>query len=114
MPDESLLADRIRQVLKAMKRLDEKRMFGGIAFFLNGNIVVGAWKESLIVRLGHEEAEIARKEPYVRDFDITGKPMSGWAMVEPAGLEGDDLLADWIQRAMRFVKTLPKKTGKAH
>ena len=112
MPYDANLAERVRQVVKTLKIVEEKRMFGGVAFFVNGHITVGVWKEMLIARLGVEEGEQARREPYVRDFDITGKPMSGWVMVEPAGLEGDDLLANWIQRSMRFVKTLPKKSGK--
>lgn len=84
-------------------------MFGGIGFLLNGNMLVGVWKDSLIVRLGPERGEEALLESHVREFDITGKPMKGWVMVEPEGVEDDDQLKEWIDRATRFVKTLPAK-----
>ena len=51
----------------------------------------------------------ALKEPHVREFDITGKPMRGWVLVQPEGVEGDDQLRRWIQRAVKFVGTLPAK-----
>jgi TfoX/Sxy family transcriptional regulator of competence genes len=91
------------------KTIVEKKMFGGLAFFLNGNVAVGVWKDSLIVRLGPEQGESALHEPYVKDFDITGRPLKGWAMVGPEALEDDDQLKEWIHRAMKFVKNLPRK-----
>jgi len=103
------LAERIRQGLARKKGIEEKRMFGGIGFLLNGNLLVGVWKESLIVRLGPEEGGEALKEPHVKEFDITGRPMRNWVLVEPEGVEDDDQLKDWIERATRFVKTLPAK-----
>ena len=64
---------------------------------------------SLCVRLGPDQAEEALPEPHVKEFDITGRPMKGWVMVEEAGVEDDDQLSGWIQRAMKFVGTLPAK-----
>jgi len=84
-------------------------MFGGVGFLLNGNMLVGIWKTSLIVRLAAEEAESALKEPNVVPFDIMGRPMKGWVMVEPEGIETDEQLADWIRRSADFVATLPRK-----
>jgi hypothetical protein len=84
-------------------------MFGGVGFLLNGNMCVGVWKSSLIARLGPELADAAMHEPHVVPFDITGRAMKGWAMVEPDGLETDEQLSDWIQRAANFVRTLPRK-----
>lgn len=84
-------------------------MFGGVGFLLNGNMLVGVWKDTLIVRLGTDNYEDALPEPHVREFDITGKPMRGWVLVEPEGVEDDDQLKDWIVRATKFVKTLPAK-----
>jgi hypothetical protein len=49
------------------------------------------------------------REPHVREFDITGKPMRNWVLVEPEGVEGDDQLKGWIERALKFLKALPKK-----
>ena len=103
------LARRIRHVIGRRRNVTEKRMFGGVGFMLNGNMCVGVWKDSLIVRLGPEQAAVALAEPHVVEFDITGRAMKGWAMVEPEGLETDEQLSDWIQRAEDFVQTLPMK-----
>jgi hypothetical protein len=106
--DESLAA-RIRLALARKKGVEERRMFGGVGFLLHGNMLVGVWKDSLIVRLGPDEGEEALLEPHVKEFDITGRPMKGWVMVGPEGVEGDDRLAGWIERATRFVRALPAK-----
>jgi TfoX/Sxy family transcriptional regulator of competence genes len=106
--DESLAA-RIRQRLAGRKNVDEKKMFGGIVFFLNGNMLVGVWKNSLIVRLGQDQQDEALLEPHVREFDITGRPTRNWVLVEPEGVEDDGQLKGWIERAWKFVKALPKK-----
>ena len=103
------LAERIRRAFGRRHGIEEKKMFGGICFLLNGNILVGVWKEFLIARLGPDQGEVALLEPHVRKMDITGKPMKGWIMVEPEGVENDDQLKDWIQRAMKFVGKLPRK-----
>jgi TfoX/Sxy family transcriptional regulator of competence genes len=103
------LAERIRQALVRRKNVEEKKMFGGVGFLLNGNMLVGVWKDSLIVRLGPDEGDLALLEPHVKEFDITGRPMKGWVLVESGGVEGDDELAGWIQRAVKFVGKLPKK-----
>ena len=103
------LAARIRDALAHRRNIEEKKMFGGVGFLLNGNMLVGVWKNSLIVRLGPDEGEVALLEPHVKEFDITGKAMKGWAMVEPEGVENDDQLKDWIQRAKKFVGKLPGK-----
>jgi hypothetical protein len=84
-------------------------MFGGVGFLLNGNMLVGVWKNSMIARLGPNASDDALREPHVREFDITGKPMKGWVIVNPGGIEEDDQLTSWIERSMEFVKTLPKK-----
>ena len=103
------LATRIRSCLSRKKRIIEKRMFGGIGFLMNGNMLVGVWKNSLIARLGQEQGEQALLEPHVQPFDITGKPMKGWVMVEPDGIENDEQLSLWIEKSEEFVRALPKK-----
>src|SRR5215471_10884976 len=102
--DESLAA-RIRDALARKRGVEEKKMFGGVGFLLHGNMLVGVWKESLIVRLGSDNYDDALLEPHVREFDITGRPMKGWVLVEPEGVEDDEKLTDWIGRATRFVRT---------
>jgi TfoX/Sxy family transcriptional regulator of competence genes len=106
--DESLAA-RIRQHLARRKNVQEKKMFGGVGFLLNGNMLVGVWKDSLIVRLGPDNHDDALLEPHVREFDITGRAMKGWVLVEPEGVEDDDQLKGWIERATKFVRALPAK-----
>src|SRR4029450_2241052 len=103
------LADRIRHVLGQQRGLVEKKMFGGVGFLLRGNICVGVWKTSLIVRLGPEQYDEALTQPHVHEFDITGRPMRGWVLVEVDGLEDDRQLRDWIDRSLEFVASLPAK-----
>lgn len=109
MAFDEALAERIRQALARRKNVEEKKMFGGIGFLLNGNMLVGVWKDSLIVRLDSEEYENALKEPHVSEFNITGRAMKGWVLVEPGGVQHDDQLRGWIQRAVKFVGKLPGK-----
>jgi hypothetical protein len=84
-------------------------MFGGIGFLLNGNMLVGVWKDSLIVRLGLEKGDEALKEPHVSEFNITGRSMKGWVLVAPQGVKDDDQLKGWVQWAVEFVGKLPDK-----
>src|SRR5438105_15557165 len=93
------LAARIRQRLARRKNIEEQKMFGGIGFLLNGNMLVGVWKDSLIVRLEPDEYEDALKEPHGKEFDSTGRPMEGWALAEPEGVGGADQWRAWRQRA---------------
>ena len=110
MAYDEKLADRTREIIsRTHKKVEEKKMFGGVGFLLNGNLLVGVWKQSLIVRLGPQQAKEARQQEFVREFDITGRPMKGWVLVEPDGLEFDDRLKDWLDRAEEFVETLPAK-----
>ena len=106
--DESL-ATRIRDTLARKKGVEEKKMFGCVCFLLNGNALAGVWKDRLIARLGPDEGEAALREPHVRAFDITGRPMRNWVAVEPDGVVDDDQLTVWIDRALKFVKALPVK-----
>lgn len=109
MPFDESLAARIRAVLARKKNIEEKKMFGGICFLLHGNLLVGVWKDALIARVGPDTGKAALQEPFVREFDITGRPMRNWVLVEPTGIEDHDQLSNWIERAMKFVKTLPKR-----
>jgi hypothetical protein len=103
------LAARIREALARKKGVEEKKLFGGVGFLLHGNMLAGVWKDSLIARLGPEEGEEALLEPHVQEFDITGRAMKGWVLVEPEGVENDETLTGWIDRATAFVRTLPAK-----
>ena len=103
------LAERIRRHLARRKSVAERQMFGGIGFLLNGNLLVGVRNDSLIVRLDPAESDAALNEPHVRAFDVGGRPMKGWLLVAPAGVEADDQLRAWVARSAEFVSKLPAK-----
>jgi len=109
MPFSESLANRIRDARLRTSGIEEKKMFGGLGFLLNGNMLVGVWKDSLIVRIGPDSYDAALREPHVQEFDITGKAMRGWVVIEPDGLESGEQLAAWIERAETFVETLARK-----
>jgi TfoX/Sxy family transcriptional regulator of competence genes len=103
------LAERIRRRLAGLQGIEEKKMFGGVGFLLNGNLCVGVRKESLIARLGPDQAQDALRDSSVTEFAVGGRPMKGWVLVAPEGIEDDGRLDDWIQCAGTFVNTLPAK-----
>lgn len=109
MPFDQSLADRIRKSLARRKKVESKKMFGGLAFLLKGNLLVGVMNESLVVRVGPDEYEYALLEPHVKVFDFTGKPLKGWVVVHAAGLTDEEHLSGWLQRALKFVGKLPAK-----
>src|SRR5437879_2447082 len=109
MAFDEALAARIRQSLAHRMEIEERKMFGCIAFLVGGHAVAGAWKRSLIARVGPAKYQEALLELHVRKFDITGKPMRGWVVVGPGGIEEDGQLTAWVQRALEFVGTLPTK-----
>lgn len=109
MAYDETLAVRIRSTLARKKGIEEKKMFGGVCFLLNGNMLVGVWRKFFIARLGPDQGDEALLEPHVKKMDITGKPMKGWIMIEPEGIEDGDQLKNWIQRAVKFVGKLAKK-----
>lgn len=109
MAYDEALADRIRDVLGETEELLERKMFGGLAFLLNGHMVCGVVGEDLCLRLGEVGARNALEQPHTRPMDFTGKPMKSMVYVEPAGIEAARDLQRWVQHAARFVRTLPPK-----
>ena len=106
--DESL-AERIRTALKRRRGVSEKKMFGGLAFLLHGNMCCGVVGETLMLRLGNDGAAAALEEAHTRPMDFTGKPLKSMVYVDPAGFAADADLKSWIDRAVTFARTLPKK-----
>lgn len=109
MAYDETLADRVRPLVSRRRGFVEKTMFGGMGFLLHGNMCVGVWKECLILRIGPVAYDNALAQPHVKEFDITGRAMKGWVMVEPAGVRRDSELSEWVGQAIDFVKGLPKK-----
>jgi TfoX/Sxy family transcriptional regulator of competence genes len=103
------LADRVRESLSARADVTERKMFGGIAFMLGGNMACGVLGEDLIVRLGDEEGEKALAEDGVRPFDFTGKPMKGIVYVAPERTSEDAGLAEWVEAGADYAASLPAK-----
>lgn len=109
-PDfDSKYEDRVRKLMKRRKGFEEKRMFGGLGFLLNGNMCCGIHKGRLILRLGEIVAEHALNEDHVKPFDITGRPMRGWVMVDCLQIADDDELKNWVSLAAQFASRLPAK-----
>lgn len=101
--------NRVQKIISRWKGMVTKKMFGGVCHQLNGHIVSGVHKDKLILRLGADGAENALQQKNVVPFDITGRAMNGWVMVEKDGFETDTALKSWLDRAKAFVKTLPPK-----
>ena len=108
MHSDPKLTERLRTA-KACVSLEERVRFGGVAFFLNGSFCCGIYHDLLVLRLGEEQAEQAIFRPHVVPMDITGKPMRGWVMVKPAGCRTNKQLNAWLDIAVTFAGTLPKK-----
>lgn len=102
------LAERIRFQL-GESPFDEKKMFGGVGFLLNGNMACGVNKDNLIVRIDPEKQSTLLKKPHTRPFDLTGKPMKGWLVVEADGCRTDKQLKAWVKEGTEFALTLPPK-----
>ena len=103
------LAERLRDTFATTRGVSEKKMFGGVAFMVNGNMSCGIVDETLMVRVGPELYEEALGRPHARAMDFTGKAMKGFVYVAPEGFESDEDLAEWVQLSKRFVATLPAK-----
>jgi TfoX/Sxy family transcriptional regulator of competence genes len=103
------VAERVRLLLKRRRGIEEKKMFGGIAFLLNGHMCCGVLNNSLVLRLGEECTRAALREPYTRPMDFTGKVMKSMIYLGPKGFRKDNELKSWIERAVSFARSLPKK-----
>jgi TfoX/Sxy family transcriptional regulator of competence genes len=109
MPYDESLAVRIRLALARRSDIDERKMFGGLAFLMRGNMCCGVVDDTLMLRLGNDGAAAALDEPHTRPMDFTGKPMRSMVYVGPAGIAADDDLSRWLSRAIGFAETLPRK-----
>lgn len=101
--------DSVRKCMQRRKGFEEKRMFGGTGFLLDGLMCCGIHKGRLILRLGVDAGDEALTQPHVKPFDITGKPMKGWVMINSRYLEDERVIRDWVSQAVEFVRMLPPK-----
>ena len=103
------LAERIREIIDARPGVVERKMFGGVAWMVNGNMACGVIGEDLMVRLDHDEAELALAEDHVGPMDFTGRPMRGFVVVEAMGISVDDSLGRWVDAGADYAESLPPK-----
>jgi hypothetical protein len=109
MAFDDRLAERVRERLREREGLSEKKMFGGLAFLLNGNMCCGVHDRDLIVRLDPNSMDLALAQPHTRVFDLTGRPFKGWIVVEAVGLDDGKALAEWVRIAVDYASSLPGK-----
>ena len=109
MTDDEVLIERIRPLLDGRAGFSEKKMFGGVCFLIDGNMCLGTWKGSLIVRLGKDRHEETLARPHTQPANITGRVMTGWALVEPEGIQSGRDLESWVGEAAAFAASLPPK-----
>ena len=103
------LADRVRRALETYPGISERKMFGGIAFMLNGNMCCGVANDDLMLRVGPDGYDDALAQPHARPMDFTGRPMKGFVFVAPLGLNEEEALKQWLERGMAFAQSLPAK-----
>ncbi|MCA9751736.1 MAG: TfoX/Sxy family protein [Gemmatimonadetes bacterium] len=103
------LAHRIREIMQDRQDVSERRMFGGLAFLVNGNMAVGVVKDELMVRVGPDDYESALGQPHAREMDFTGRALRGFVYVDEAGISEDEDLSTWVDRAISFAESLPRK-----
>lgn len=109
MAYDEILAERIRTLLARRKGFSERNMFGGVCFMFGGNMACGVVKEELMVRVGPERYEEALGLPHARPMDFTKRPMRGMVFVEPEGVRADGDLKAWVERGLKFARSLPAK-----
>jgi TfoX/Sxy family transcriptional regulator of competence genes len=113
MAYDEQLAERVRATITGQASVDERKMFGGLAFLVGGNMCCGIVKDELMVRVGPEQYAEALGLPHAREIDFSGRPMTGMVMVATPGFSSDQALADWVDRGLRFASSLPAKASKA-
>jgi len=109
MAYDETLANRVRETLADQTGLIERKMFGGLAFMLNGNMCCGIMKNELMVRVGPERYDTALASPEARIMDFTGRPMKNIVLISAEGVSNDEALKDWVQKGVAFATSLPAK-----
>jgi len=109
MPFDETLAERVRPLLRGGHSIKERRMFGGLAFMVNGHMCCGIVGNDFVVRTGPNQYEAALSHPHVRPMDFTGRTMRGFVYVNPPGYRSTRDLKTWVQRGLHFILSLQPK-----
>jgi TfoX/Sxy family transcriptional regulator of competence genes len=103
------LAERVRGMLSRRRGIAERRMFGGLAFLLRGHMFCGVLGDELMVRVGADAYAQALARRHAREMDFTGRPLTGFVCVSPAGLRSARDLRAWVERGLRVARSLPPR-----
>jgi len=101
------LADRVRSILERGCDFSEKKMFGGVAFMVNGRMACGVLKTELVLHLTPEQAAASLRQPHTRPMDFTGKTMRSMIYVSAPGTDSDEALSTWVETAAAIARSLP-------
>jgi hypothetical protein len=105
------LANRVRELIPADAGVQEKRMFGGLAFLIGGNMSVSASGQGgLLIRCDPGETEVLLREPHARPFEMRGRTMDGWLRIDAEGVRTKRQLQQWVSRGVGYALSLPSKT----
>jgi TfoX/Sxy family transcriptional regulator of competence genes len=104
------LADRVRELIHGPDRVMEKRMFGGLAFLINGNMALAASSQGgLLLRIDPADADTLLTDPHADRFVMRDRPMNGWLHIDPAGLTTTVQLEKWVAHGVAYARCLPAK-----
>jgi TfoX/Sxy family transcriptional regulator of competence genes len=104
------LANRIRELIADTPGVTEKKMFGGLAFLVSGNMSVAASGQGgLMVRIDPDETDALLRKPHARPFEMRGRPMDGWLRVDAEGVRTKRQLEPWVKRGVTYARSLPPK-----
>ena len=104
------LANRIRELVAGETGVTEKRMFGGLAFLIGGNMSVAASGQGgLMVRVDPDETDALLEKPHAQPFVMRGREMRGWLRVDDEGVRTKRRLEPWVRRGVAYARTLPPK-----
>ena len=109
LSDDDLLIERIRAHLCDREGYSERKMFGTVCFMIHGNMCAGTWKGDLIVRLPKELHDQTLSMPHTKPADMTGRIMTGWALIGPSGTNTEIKLDSWLNRSVEYAQSLPAK-----
>ena len=109
MAYDEALAARIRETLQGQDAVTERKMFGGIAFMVGGNMACGVIRDDLMVRVGPDAHDAAVAQPHVRPMDFGHRPMRGMVYVAPDGVRSTEELARWVHAGAAMAASLPPK-----
>ena len=109
MAYSTLLAHRVRAVLPAGLQVQERKMFGGLAFLVGGHLGCGILGDRLMVRIPPQDHAQTLAEPHVHPMDLTGRPMRGFIFIDAEGLTSEPNLTSWVERGVAFASSLPPK-----